>query len=249
MMREKNALDRRPREQAAMSPQHECTETVKEIMAEVIREKNALVGRLDAMHQQIAEEEDPVTKVRRKVEWMAEKERSVEVLNKIVASLRCALEEEERTTHRSTASSLRGSATSAASRPHGASSPSYTIKHTSSLDRTQADIGMIVAANIDPDLGYEASQGVGAVENRRRANHCSSEPLPTTNTWPPTSKAAGVLRSLSSEASQLSEQVCKSLRNRARKVSASMLRRVGWNPALQESEWVWEQRLKVGFGV
>jgi len=71
-------------------------ESVKEMVVEVICEKNALVGRLNAMHQQIAEEKDPVTKVRRKVEWTAEKERSVEALNQIVASLRRALVEEEK---------------------------------------------------------------------------------------------------------------------------------------------------------
>ena len=71
-------------------------DSVKEMVVEVICEKNALVGRLNAMHQQIAEEEDPVTKVRRKVEWTAEKERSVEALNQIVASLRRALVEEDR---------------------------------------------------------------------------------------------------------------------------------------------------------
>ena len=245
---EKNSLVGRLREQAATSPQHECIDTVKEMTAEVMREKNALVRRLNAMHQQITEEKDPVTKVRRKVEWAAEKERSLEALNQIVASLRLALEEEDKTTHGSTASPP-SSTTSAASRPHGASFPSYTNTHASSLDRSQTDFGMSVVANIDPDLGYEASQAAGPAELRRRANRCSSEPLRKTASWPPTSKAAGVLRSLSSEASQLSEQVRKSLRNRARKVSASMLRSVGWNPAPQESQWVWEQRLKVGFGV
>jgi len=230
-----------------MPPQSECVETVKEMTAEVMCEKNALVGRLNAMHQQIAEEKDPVTKVRRKVEWTVEKERCVESLNKIVASLRRALEEQDIITDGSTATSLRSSATRAASCPHGASSPSYTNKHASYLDRNQADLGTTVAANIDPDFGYEASQEAGAVEPRQRANRSSSEPLRKLAPWP--LSAADVLRSLSSEASQLSEQVHTSLRNRARKVSASMLRRVGWGQDLQERQEVWEQRLKNGFGV
>jgi uncharacterized protein YeeX (DUF496 family) len=244
----KNALVGRLSEQAATSPQHECIDTVKEMTAEVMREKNALVRRLNTMNQKIAEEEDPVTKVRRKVEWTAEKERSVEALNKIVASLRRAHEEEDGGTHGSNAS-LRDCAISAASRPHGALNPSYTNKHASSLDNNQEDFDMTVVANIDPDFSYETSQGAGDVEPRNRVSRCASEPLCKTASLPPTSKAAGVLRSLSSEASQLSEQVRKFLRNRARKVSASMLRSVGWDPALQESQWVWEQRLKVGFGV
>ena len=247
-MCEKNALVGRLSEEAATSPPHECIDTVKEMTAEVVREKNALVRRLNALQQKIAEEEDPVTKVRRKVEWTAEKERSVEALNKIVASLRRALEEEDGGTHGLTPS-LRDCAISAASRLHGASFPSCTNKYASSLDSNQEDFDMTVVANIDPDFSYEDSQGAGAVEPRNRASRCASEPLCKTASWPSTSKAAGVLRSLSSEASQLSEQVRKSLRNRARKVSASMLRSVGWDPALQESQWVWEQRLKVGFGV
>ena len=75
-----------------MPPPTECVERVKEMVAEVEREKAELVERLNAMHQQIAAEQDPVTKVLRKVEWMEEKERSVATLNKIVASLHLVLE-------------------------------------------------------------------------------------------------------------------------------------------------------------
>ena len=114
-----------------MSPENRCVETVKEMMAEVMREKNALVGRLNAMHQRIADEEDLVTKVRRKVEWAADRDRSVEALNKIVASLQRALEEEDRSTHGSTASREDpdpGSVSNASS--------ASTNTHASSVDRS-----------------------------------------------------------------------------------------------------------------
>jgi hypothetical protein len=75
-----------------MAPQNECVERVKEMVAEVTREKADLVQRLNAMHQRIEQETDTVTKVLRKVEWMEEKERSVEALNKIVASLQLVLD-------------------------------------------------------------------------------------------------------------------------------------------------------------
>ena len=61
------------------------------------------------------EEDDPVTKVRRKVEWADEKERSVKVLRRIVASLQRILEKQDRMaemvpaargTHESTSSPL-----------------------------------------------------------------------------------------------------------------------------------------------
>jgi hypothetical protein len=250
-----------------MSPQHECVETVKEMAVEVMREKNALVGRLNAMHQRIVEEEDPVTKVRRKVEWAAEKERSVEALTTIVASLQRVLKEKDRSTHGSTAS-LRSSASST---EHGASPPSFTNQHPSSVDRDQVDFEITVAANTDPDFSFEASQEVGAAKPRQKEHRASSVPLRefrrrgdddagraspaaylkaprtprrklATSPQPstpihrlpallekepattPASKAAGVLRSLSREASQLPGQV----RTRVMGFSASVLRRVGW---------------------
>ena len=228
-----------------MSPQNECVKTVKEMMAEVVREKYELVERLNIMHQRIAEEEDPVTKVRRKVEWAAEKERSVEALNKIVASLQRALE--DISTHGPT-DSPRSSARTA-SRSHGSSPQSFTKEHASPADSNQADFESTVAANIDPDFSHE---------------RCSSVPLRKLATWPhrrlswslvkddagepacspasspassQASTAADIFRSLSS-ASQLPQQVRKSVKIRARRFSESFLRKVGWNPALQESEWV-----------
>jgi len=230
-----------------MPPQNACLETVKEIMVEVMREKNELVERLNAMHQRIVKEEDPVTKVRRKAEWAADKERSVEALNKIVASLQRALTENDRSTHGSTAS--RRIRASTASPSHGAPDQSFATGHASSADRSQADFQVTMVANIDSDF---SSQEAGAAEPRR-----GSVPPLRPATWPhrrlparldkgdggeptssPASKAAEIWRSLSIDASQLPQQVRKSVRNRAERFSASILRKVGWNPALQEIEWV-----------
>jgi len=226
-----------------MSPKNECVETVKEIMTEVMHEKNALVGRLNAMHQGIAEEDVLVIKVRRKIEWAAEKKRSVEALHRIVASLQRALDEEDRSTCGSAASSLRRSASFAA--------PCVVLG--------QADFEIILAANIDSDFSFEA----GAAEPRQM-NYCSPAPLRKTATWPyhrapehlgketgggtastpvsmpASSKAAGHLRSLSSGAFQLPQQVRNSLKRRALRFSASVRRRVGWDPAVQGNQWEWD---------
>ena len=240
-----------------MPPQNACLETVKEIMVEVMREKNELVERLNAMHQRIVKEEDPVTKVRRKAEWAADKERSVEALNKIVASLQRALAENDRSTHGSTAS--RRIRASTASPSHGAPDQSFATGHASSADRSQADFQVTMVANIDSDF---SSQEAGAAEPRRvyRRRGSASVPLRKLATWPrrrlparldkndggasspssPVAKAAEVLRSLSLDASQLPQQMRKSVRNRARKFSAIILRKVGWNPVLQETQWVWD---------
>ena len=63
--------------------QDEGVETVKMLMAELCLEKDGLVARLNAMHERIEEEDNLVTKVLLKVQWMEEKERSVELLNKV----------------------------------------------------------------------------------------------------------------------------------------------------------------------
>ncbi|KAJ1492068.1 hypothetical protein T484DRAFT_1772594 [Baffinella frigidus] len=63
----------------------ECVEGVKEMTAELFREQRELVARLNDMQQRIEAEAHPVRKVLRKVEWMEEKERSVERLNKAAA--------------------------------------------------------------------------------------------------------------------------------------------------------------------
>ena len=75
-----------------MCGQDRCVEMVKEMKAELFREQRELVRRLNAMQEQIAQDQCLVSKTHRKIEWMAEKERSVGRLKKIVASLHDALE-------------------------------------------------------------------------------------------------------------------------------------------------------------
>jgi bacterioferritin (cytochrome b1) len=65
--------------------QDDSVETIKGLMTELLREKNGLVERLNAMQVRIEEEDDLVTKVLLKVEWMAEKERHVDLLNKVLS--------------------------------------------------------------------------------------------------------------------------------------------------------------------
>ncbi|KAJ1473066.1 hypothetical protein T484DRAFT_1837778 [Baffinella frigidus] len=75
-----------------MCNEDEVVEMVKAMTAELFREQRELVERLNAMHERIEAESQPVSKVRRKVEWMEEKERSVEQLNTMIASLQGVLE-------------------------------------------------------------------------------------------------------------------------------------------------------------
>ncbi|KAJ1477477.1 hypothetical protein T484DRAFT_2023735 [Baffinella frigidus] len=70
----------------------ECVDMVKGLTAELFREQRELVARLNAMQERITQDPNLISKTLRKIEWMEEKERSVERLNKAVASLRCALE-------------------------------------------------------------------------------------------------------------------------------------------------------------
>jgi hypothetical protein len=63
--------------------QDEGVETVKALIAELCLEKDRLVERLNAMHERIEEERNLATKVLLKVEWMEEKERSLELLHKV----------------------------------------------------------------------------------------------------------------------------------------------------------------------
>ncbi|KAJ1478273.1 hypothetical protein T484DRAFT_1961509 [Baffinella frigidus] len=67
-------------------------ETVKGMMAELFREKNELVQRLNGMQQRIELEKDPAKRVLRHAAWMEEKERTVKRLNTRVASLQGLLE-------------------------------------------------------------------------------------------------------------------------------------------------------------
>jgi hypothetical protein len=64
----------------------ECVDTMKEVTAELFREQRELVERLNAMQDCITAEQHPVRKVLLKVQWMEEKERSVELLNKVQSS-------------------------------------------------------------------------------------------------------------------------------------------------------------------
>jgi hypothetical protein len=240
-----------------MPPQNECVATVKEVMAEVMREKNALVGRLNAMHQRIAEEKDPVTKVRRKVEWAAEKERSVEALNEIVASLQSALAEEDSSTHGST-TSREDSDSGNVSRAFSAAPLSPASSQPFTNERASlGDAFEMTMAKTSQDLSYEA----GAAGPRQRQHWSRSASFRSSSlsrlalsSWslparldkdestsaPASSKAAGLVRRLSTEAALLPEQVRKSARKSAHRLSSSILRRVGWGPALQESGRVWD---------
>mmetsp|Transcript_52555 Transcript_52555/g.124413 ORF Transcript_52555/g.124413 Transcript_52555/m.124413 type:complete len:272 (+) Transcript_52555:66-881(+) len=268
-----------------MSPTpNECVETVKKVMAKVMHEKDALVARLNAMNKRIEEEKDLVAKVRLKVEWAEEKERSVKAMNTIVASLQRALAEDDmgetapaaRSTHGSTASreasdsgnvSNVSDASSVVTRPHGASSQSFTHKHASPVDRNQADFEITIA-NIDHDFSLEASQDAapslplqkahravseeaGAAPPRQKEHCTSSEPPRAPASSPLRQRPArlagndgeepcGIVRRLSNEAAQISQQVRRSVTRRVGKFSSSMLRRVGWDPALQESQRVWD---------
>ena len=67
-------------------------ERVREMTAELFREQRELVQRLNAMQDHISKDTGLISKTRRKIEWMEEKERTVRRLKKIVVSLQDALE-------------------------------------------------------------------------------------------------------------------------------------------------------------
>ncbi|KAJ1479727.1 hypothetical protein T484DRAFT_1958207 [Baffinella frigidus] len=75
--------------------QDESVESVKELMGELYRENNALVVRLNAMQERIEHEKDAHTRLLLKIEWMEEKERSVELLKRMLVSLQGVLEEDD----------------------------------------------------------------------------------------------------------------------------------------------------------
>jgi hypothetical protein len=60
-----------------------CVGMVKDMTAELFREQRELVERLNVMQRGIEKERKLVSKVLRKVEWMAEKERAVKQLKKV----------------------------------------------------------------------------------------------------------------------------------------------------------------------
>ncbi|KAJ1467431.1 hypothetical protein T484DRAFT_1858857 [Baffinella frigidus] len=173
-------------------PPNECVETVKAVMAEVVLEKDQLVARLNEMKKGIDDEKDLEEKVRLQVEWTEEKERSVKALNPIVASLQRALEEHDATviskhprasredTDSDSSIFKRTRSRVASSRPRGAFSQSFTNKHSSPVDRNQADFAMMTM-DFDQDLSYAASQD-GAP--RQRAHRSSSAPPRSQTTSP-----------------------------------------------------------------
>jgi len=61
----------------------DCVAKVKDLMVKLCLEKNGLVERLNAIHDQIEEETDLLSKVRLKVAWKAEKQRCVGPLQKV----------------------------------------------------------------------------------------------------------------------------------------------------------------------
>ncbi|KAJ1483587.1 hypothetical protein T484DRAFT_1949586 [Baffinella frigidus] len=172
-----------------MSPQNECVATVKEMVAELMREKKDLVDRLNDMHQRIEEEKDLGIKVRRKIAWAEEKERSVEAMNKIVASLRGALEAEAEDTIEEMAPAARkgdrsainggrsshvsfasdGIASISAIRPSMASVQSFRNKHASSVTDFETDFELPLS-NI-----YRTQKRVLPSILSRRSSHEGSE--------------------------------------------------------------------------
>ena len=63
-----------------------CMKTMKETTAELFHAQRELIKRLNAIQDRIQAESHPVRKVLLKVQWMEEKERSVELLNKVQLS-------------------------------------------------------------------------------------------------------------------------------------------------------------------
>ena len=75
-----------------MCGQDQCVGMVKEMTAELFREHRELVQRLNLLQEHINSDDCLISKTRRKIEWMEEKERTVRRLKKIVVSLQDALE-------------------------------------------------------------------------------------------------------------------------------------------------------------
>ncbi|KAJ1492067.1 hypothetical protein T484DRAFT_1772593 [Baffinella frigidus] len=129
----------------------ECVEGVKEMTAELFREQRELVARLNDMQQRIEAETHPVRKVLRKVEWMEEKERSVERLNKAVASLQGALEADATSEEMAAAAINEGALASAPSPPRAFSNIFHDEQTTEAVtvDRMQAELFSMCMASLD----------------------------------------------------------------------------------------------------
>ncbi|KAJ1468044.1 hypothetical protein T484DRAFT_1856729, partial [Baffinella frigidus] len=66
--------------------QDESVGEVKEMLAELVREKQLLVERLNDLQSHIALDQNLLSRVMRKAEWMEEKDRTVERLSKVQPS-------------------------------------------------------------------------------------------------------------------------------------------------------------------
>ncbi|KAJ1467801.1 hypothetical protein T484DRAFT_3630686 [Baffinella frigidus] len=74
----------------------ESVEAVKEMLAELVREKELLVARLNDLHKHIEGDQNLTSRVLRQAEWMDEKDRTVARLSKVAASLWDLLEDDPR---------------------------------------------------------------------------------------------------------------------------------------------------------
>jgi DNA-binding ferritin-like protein len=61
----------------------ESVEAAKEMLAELVREKELLVARLNDLHKHIEGDQNLTSRMLRQVEWMEEKDRTVARLRKV----------------------------------------------------------------------------------------------------------------------------------------------------------------------
>jgi len=203
-----------------MSLQSECVETAQEMVEEVMLEKKELVEHLNAMHQRIEGEKDLAVKALLKVECMDEKYRSIEALSKVVASLQRVLEEEEMIPPGS------GKRGDLARQNSDSAAPAPLCEHaTWPLREHPARLGRDARAASEPlHISTSPSSNKAAALARSL-----SEP---TRSWRRASTE--LARSLSESSKQLPTQVRRTLAKRARRVSSSVLRTIGWSPAFPE---------------
>ncbi|KAJ1475446.1 hypothetical protein T484DRAFT_1751089 [Baffinella frigidus] len=83
-----------------MAPEKEMKDesvvAVKEMLAELVGEKDLLVARLNDLHSHIEGDQNLTSRVLRQAEWMEEKGRTVARLSKVAASLWDLLEDDPR---------------------------------------------------------------------------------------------------------------------------------------------------------
>jgi hypothetical protein len=220
-----------------MSPQSECVDTAKEMVKEVMLEKEELVEHLNAMHQRIEEEKDLVVKALLKVECTDEKHRSIDALSKVVASLQRVLEEED----------MIGGKRGDPARQHSdRAAPAPLCEPATCPPREQPARLDILSRTTTADLAHDPD---GPLQNRPSSGslldrETTSSPSSNTATalarslTEPTRSWRGasteLARSLSESSKQLPKQVRRTLAKRARRVSSSVLRTIGWSPAFPE---------------